>query len=134
MLNSKKVWVNGTFDVLHSGHIKLFEYGKFLAGPSGQLIVGTDTDERIRELKGPTRPINNLDDRIYFLRAIRYVDKVCVFSRDSELEALIHHYSPDILLIGSDYRGKNIIGSQFAQEIKYFDRYGDLSTSKIIGG
>ena len=62
--NSNTVWLNGTFDVLHAGHIKLFREAKKLAGPSGKVIVGTDSDERIRELKGPTRPINNLIDRV----------------------------------------------------------------------
>ena len=132
--NSNTVWLNGTFDVLHAGHIKLFREAKKLAGPSGKVIVGTDSDERIRELKGPTRPINNLIDRVDFLRAIKYIDMVVAFSSTKSLEAHIKQFSPDILLIGDDYVDKPIVGSQFAKKVVFFPRYGGLSSSKIIGG
>jgi len=52
------VWVNGTFDVLHAGHIKLFRHAKMLAGVDGKVICGIDVDERISSKKGPSRPIN----------------------------------------------------------------------------
>jgi D-beta-D-heptose 7-phosphate kinase/D-beta-D-heptose 1-phosphate adenosyltransferase len=129
----KTVWLNGTFDVLHAGHIKLFREARKLAGPGGKVVVGTDSDDRIRELKGPTRPINNLYDRIDFLRAIKYIDEVVAFSSADNLEAFIKRYSPDILLIGDDYKGKPIVGSQYAKEIVYFPRYGGLSSSSIVG-
>jgi len=131
--NSNTVWLNGTFDVLHAGHIELFRQAKKLAGPSGRVIVGTDSDERVRELKGPTRPINNLIDRVDFLRAIKYIDGVVTFSSADELEARIKQFSPDILLIGDDYVDKPIVGSQFAKQVVFFPRYGGLSSSKIIG-
>jgi len=129
----KTVWLNGTFDVLHAGHVKLFREARKLAGPGGKVVVGTDSDDRIRELKGPTRPINNLYDRIDFLRAIKYIDEVVAFSSADNLEAFIKRYSPDILLIGDDYKGKPIVGSQYAKEIVYFPRYGGLSSSSIVG-
>jgi D-beta-D-heptose 7-phosphate kinase/D-beta-D-heptose 1-phosphate adenosyltransferase len=131
--NQKIVWLNGTFDVLHMGHIKLFRHARKLAGPAGRVVVGTDSDERIRELKGPTRPINNLFDRIDFLNAIKYIDCVVTFSSADELEARIKQFSPDILLIGDDYVDKPIVGAQYAKEIVYFPRYGGLSSSNIIG-
>ena len=131
--NSNTVWLNGTFDVLHAGHIELFRQARKLAGPSGRVIVGTDSDERVRKLKGPTRPINNLIDRVDFLRAIKYIDGVVVFSSADELETRIKQFSPDILLIGDDYVDKPIVGSQFAKQVVYFPRYGGLSSSKIIG-
>jgi D-beta-D-heptose 7-phosphate kinase/D-beta-D-heptose 1-phosphate adenosyltransferase len=130
--NQKIVWLNGTFDVLHAGHIKLFREARKLAGPGGKVVVGTDSDDRIRELKGPTRPINNLYDRIDFLRAIKYIDEIVAFSSTNTLEAHIQRYSPDILLIGDDYIDKPIVGAQYAKEIVYFPRYGGLSSSKII--
>jgi D-beta-D-heptose 7-phosphate kinase/D-beta-D-heptose 1-phosphate adenosyltransferase len=130
--NQNIVWTNGTFDVLHMGHIELFREAKKLAGPSGKVIVGTDSDQRIRELKGPTRPINNLIDRVDFLRAIKYIDGVVTFSSADELEARIKQFSPDILLIGDDYVGKPIVGAQYAKKIVYFPRYGGLSSSGII--
>jgi len=129
----KTVWTNGTFDVLHAGHIKLFREARKLAGPGGKVVVGTDSDDRIRELKGPTRPINNLFDRIDFLRAIKYIDDVVAFSSEDTLIANIKRYSPDIILIGEDYIDKRVVGGEFAKEIIYFPRYGGLSSSKIIG-
>ena len=131
--NQNIVWTNGTFDVLHMGHIKLFRHARKLAGPAGRVVVGTDSDERIRELKGPTRPINNIFDRVDFLNAIKYIDCVVTFSSADELEARIKQFSPDILLIGNDYVDKLIVGAQHAKEIVYFPRYGGLSSSKIIG-
>jgi D-beta-D-heptose 7-phosphate kinase/D-beta-D-heptose 1-phosphate adenosyltransferase len=128
----KTIWINGTFDVLHMGHINLFIKARKLAGPEGRVVVGIDSDERIRELKGPTRPVNNIFDRFNFLRAIRYIDTVVTFSSAEELEAHIKHFNPDILLIGDDYKDKPIIGSQYVKEIVYFPRYGGLSSSKII--
>jgi D-beta-D-heptose 7-phosphate kinase/D-beta-D-heptose 1-phosphate adenosyltransferase len=130
--NQKTVWLNGTFDVLHMGHINLFNHARKLAGPGGKVVVGTDSDERIRELKGPTRPINNIFDRIGFLRAIKYIDGVVTFSSEDELQARIKQFSPDILLIGDDYIGKPIVGAQYAKKIVYFPRYGGLSSSGII--
>ena len=129
----KTVWTNGTFDVLHAGHIKLFREARKLAGPGGKVVVGTDSDDRIRTLKGPTRPINNLFDRIDFLRSIKYIDDVVAFSSEDTLIANIKRYSPDIILIGEDYIGKRVVGGEFAKEIIFFPRYGGLSSSKIIG-
>lgn len=129
----KTIWTNGTFDVLHAGHIKLFREARKLAGPGGKVVVGTDSDNRIRELKGPTRPINNLFDRIDFLRAIKYIDDVVAFSSEDTLIANIKRYSPDIILIGEDYIDKRVVGGEFAKQIIYFPRYGGLSSSKIIG-
>jgi D-beta-D-heptose 7-phosphate kinase/D-beta-D-heptose 1-phosphate adenosyltransferase len=114
------------------GHINLFSHARKLAGKEGKVVVGTDSDERIRELKGPTRPINNVYDRLEFLRAIKYIDGVVTFSSADELEARIKQFSPDILLIGDDYVDKPIVGAQYAKEIVYFPRYGGLSSSGII--
>ena len=129
----KTVWTNGTFDVLHMGHIKLFREARKLAGPKGIVVVGTDSDERIRTLKGPTRPINDLFDRVDFLRSIKYIDDIVAFSSEDALIANIKRYSPDIILIGDDYIGKRVVGGEFVKQIIYFPRYGGLSSSKIIG-
>ena len=82
-----KVWVNGTFDVMHVGHIKLLEYANSL----GIVRVGLDTDERIKENKGFNRPINSLQDRIDFMESIKYVDSVVSFGSDEELEKSIRN-------------------------------------------
>lgn len=125
----KIVWVNGTFDVMHLGHIKLLEFAKSLGD---FLIVGIDRDHRVRELKGSPRPINNCQNRLDFLKSIKYVDSVVTFGTDNELIEHIKSFRPAIMVIGSDYIGKKIIGSEFVGEVKYFDRIQDLSTSKIV--
>jgi D-beta-D-heptose 7-phosphate kinase/D-beta-D-heptose 1-phosphate adenosyltransferase len=130
----KTIWTNGTFDVLHMGHIKLFQEARKLAGPGGIVVVGTDSDERIRTLKGPTRPINNLFDRVDFLRSIKYIDEVVAFSSEDTLVANIKLYSPDIILIGEDYIDKRVVGGEYAKQVMFFPRYGGLSSSKIISG
>lgn len=127
-----KIWINGTFDIIHAGHIKLFKKARILSGLDGWVKVGTDTDQRIRTLKGQKRPINKLEDRLEVLRSIKWIDEVVTFSTDLELEELIKDFSPDILLIGSDYKDKKIIGDKWAGEILFFEKYSDLSSTKII--
>lgn len=127
-----KIWINGTFDIIHAGHIKLFKKARILSGLDGWVKVGADTDQRITGLKGQKRPINKLEDRIEVLRSIKWIDEVVTFSNDLELEELIKDFSPDILLIGSDYKDKKIIGDKWTREILFFERYSDLSSTKII--
>ena len=127
-----KIWINGTFDIIHAGHIKLFKRARILSGLDGWVKVGADTDQRITGLKGQKRPINKLEDRIEVLRSIKWIDEVVTFSNDLELEELIKDFSPDILLIGSDYKDKKIIGDEWTREILFFERYSDLSSTKII--
>ena len=124
----KRVVVNGTFDVLHVGHIKLLEYAATL----GPVLVLIDSDKRIKELKGPTRPINGLYERIILLRALKSVDEVDVFDSDLELETLIREHAPDIMVKGSDYKGQSIIGACYCNEIKFYDRIEQYSTTKTI--
>jgi len=123
-----KVWVNGTFDVLHIGHIRLLEYAHFF----GDVRVGVDTDERISNMKGKDRPFNTLSRRIEFLEALKYVNDVVYFGTDEELSQKIKEYDPDIMVIGDDYKNKRIIGSEFPKKIVYFERVDDLSTTKIL--
>ena len=130
MRHNGLVWLNGSFDVLHMGHIKLFQRARQMGLP---VVVGVDTDERISELKGPTRPVNTLKNRVEFLRSIKYIDEVVVFSTDEELEEAIHSRMPRYMLIGEDYREKKIIGSEWIKEVIYVPRYEGLSSSAIIG-
>ena len=124
----KIVWCNGTFDILHPGHIELFKVGKSLGD---KLIVATDTDEKIRQDKGSSKPVNNLCDRISMLQAIKYIDEVLYFGNRKELEGLIELYSPDILLLGVDWKGGDVVGRQYAKEVKFLPRL-NYSTTKII--
>ena len=122
------VWCNGTFDILHPGHIELFKVGKSLGD---KLIVATDTDEKIRQDKGASKPINNLCDRISMLQAIKYIDEVFYFNDRKELEGLIELYSPDILLLGDDWRGGDVVGVQYAKEVRFLPRLNYSSTDII---
>lgn len=131
MLTHNIVWLNGSFDVLHSGHIKLFRIARMLAGSNGQVWVGTDTDDRISSRKGPSRPINNLSNRILMLSSIKYIDHVLPFASNDELESHINTIKPNYMVIGDDYRGKDIIGSQYIGHIVYVSR-DEQSTSDIV--
>ena len=123
-----RVWVNGTFDVLHIGHIKLLEY----ASSFGTLRVGIDTDERVREKKGELRPYNPLGDRMGFMRSIRFVDSVVAFDSDESLIEHIKQWRPDIMVIGDDYSYEQIIGKEFVPKIEFFRKIEGISTSKIL--
>jgi len=125
----KIVWVNGCFDILHRGHYELFNYAKSLGG---NLIVGIDSDEKVAQDKGPNRPYNKLEDRVYALESLRAIDKVYVFDSKDHLERLIQITKPDTLVVGSDWKGKEIVGGEYAKEIVYFDRIGNYSTTNIL--
>ena len=124
----KTVWCNGTFDILHPGHIELFKVGASLGK---KLIVATDTDEKIRQDKGASKPINNLCDRVSMLQAIKYIDQVLYFDTREELEGLIKMYMPDILLLGDDWQGGDVVGKEYARDIRFLPRL-NYSTTKII--
>lgn len=124
----KKIFVNGSFDILHRGHIELLKYAKHLGD---FLVVAIDTDDRIQQLKGSSRPINNQWDRKFILENISSVDDVCLFGSDAELVALIQEYAPDVMVKGSDYIGKTIIGAEYCKEIKFYDRT-EHSTTKTV--
>lgn len=126
-----RVWLNGTFDVLHAGHIHLFQHAKTLY-PHSYVRVGVDTDERVGRLKGDNRPINTLHNRMKVLKSIRYIDEVVSFNSDNELRAEIALYNPHIMCIGDDYQGRTIIGEEFIPRVIYVERYDGLSTSGIV--
>lgn len=125
----KKIFVNGTFDVLHRGHLELLNYAKSLGD---YLLVGIDNDERVKEKKGLTRPIYNQEERKFFLENLKAVDEVGIFYDDSSLEGMIKEYKPDIMIVGSDWKGKPVIGSHYAAKLIFFDRIGDYATTKTI--
>ena len=126
----KKVIVNGTFDILHLGHLRLLEYARSF--PESYVYVLIDSDRRVRELKGNDRPIHNEYERASFLFALKAVDRVDVFDTDQELRDYIKNYAPDVMVKGSDYKGKPIIGSEHCKEIKFYDRLERYSTTNKI--
>jgi D-beta-D-heptose 7-phosphate kinase/D-beta-D-heptose 1-phosphate adenosyltransferase len=128
---TKRVWLNGTFDVLHLGHIKLFQHAKILY-PTSIVCVGVDTDDRVRQMKGPNRPINPLAFRVEFLKSIRFIDSIRSFATDDELREEIALFNPDVMLIGDDYRHHTIIGEELIPRIEYVKRFDGLSTTSLI--
>ena len=129
MIETDIVWCNGTFDILHPGHIQLFKVARSLGN---KVIVATDTDEKIRADKGEHRPINNLAYRVAMLEAIKYIDVVHTFGSREELEGLIEMYAPDILLLGDDWRDGDVVGWEHAMETRYLPRVGGYASSKTI--
>ena len=125
----KVVWTNGCFDILHRGHLEMLEYAKSLGD---YLIVGIDSDDKVAKDKGPDRPYNSYEDRRYALKSLRYVDEVVLFDTAKKLETIIRSVSPHIMVIGSDWKGKPVIGEQFCGELKFFDRIGNYSTTNIL--
>ena len=123
-----KIWVNGTFDVMHIGHIKLLEHASSL----GIVRVGLDTDERIKEKKGLNRPVNTLQDRIDFMESIKYVDSVVSFNSDKELEERIKEWDSELMVIGNDYIPTQIIGFHLFKEVLFFNKVDGKSTTKIL--
>ena len=127
-MNSNKVFVNGTFDILHRGHLELLNYAKTF----GYVIVGIDTDECVREKKGQGRPIYNQYERKFLLENLKSVDEVIFFSSELEFEELIKSLNPDIIIVGSDWKEKSTIKSYYDGDLIFFDRMEDYSTTNII--
>ena len=128
-MDERIIWVNGCFDVLHRGHIELFKYAKSLGT---KLYVGIDSDRKVKRDKGASRPFNCLDDRIEFLKSIKFIDVVVTFDSTVELEDTIKSISPDIMVVGSDWRGKPIVGEQYTKQLKFFERIPGYSTTDIL--
>lgn len=127
----KKVFVNGCFDIIHRLHIELLNFAK---SHGDVLYVSIDSDERVKQLKGLTRPIHSQEDRKFLLENLKAVDRVLIFNTDEELTELVKIIKPDIMIVGSDYKNKRVIGSEHAKELIFFDRIDKYSSTKIIQG
>ena len=123
------VWTNGTFDILHPGHMQLFKVARSLGD---KVIDATDTDEKIKADKGDHKPINDLCYRVAMLEAIKYIDVVLTFGDRKELEGLIQLYSPDILILGDDWRNGDVVGRKYAKEVRFLPRVGGYASSNIV--
>jgi len=122
------VFTNGCFDILHRGHVSYLERAKALGDV---LIVGVNSDDSVTRLKGSSRPINGLDDRAFMLGSLESVDYVVSFERDTPLE-LIEIVEPDTLVKGADYEGKDVVGSDAADEVVLIDFVEGKSTTGLI--
>ena len=127
--NGKRVvFTNGCFDILHVGHVKYLQIAKSFGDI---LIVGLNSDASVSRLKGPSRPVNIAEDRAYLLAALEAVDFVVSFEEDTPYN-LIKMIEPDVLVKGGDYKGKEVIGTEFASELKLVDFVDGKSTTKTI--
>ncbi len=126
--NQKIIFTNGCFDILHVGHVKYLEMAKSFGD---MLIVGLNSDDSIKRLKGESRPINSLEDRAYVLASLESVNFVVPFEEDTPFE-LISSIKPDILVKGADYEGKVVVGSEIAKEVRLVKFVEGKSTTKMI--
>lgn len=123
----KKIFVNGTFDILHDGHLQLLNHAKSLGD---SLSVGIDSDARVKLLKGESRPINNQQERANMLINLKAVDHVYIFDTDEELKHLVSIH--DAMVKGADYKDKPVIGSDVCKELIFFEIIDGYSTTKKI--
>ena len=123
------IWTNGCYDILHVGHIALFKYAKSLGG---NLIVGIDSDDRVNKLKGNARPINNQNDRKEMLESIKFIDEVIIFNTKEEMCDLLTKKNINTIVIGDDYKDKPVTGSDIIEDIVFFKKIGNYSTTNYL--
>jgi len=128
-INMIAVWTNGCFDVIHRGHIEMMQYAKSLGN---KLYVGIDSDAKVKNDKGTSRPFNNERDRKFILESLECVDEVIIFDSPDDLTRNIKNVSPKYLVVGGDWRNKPVVGSDYAEEVKFFDRIPGYSTTAIL--
>lgn len=130
--NRKLVFTNGCFDILHRGHV---EYLAQAADCGNELIIGLNTDSSVRRLKGETRPVQDELARSILMASLQFVSAVILFDEDTPYE-LIKKVQPDVLIKGSDYDIKDIVGYDIVKakggEVVTIDFVEGYSTSSII--
>ena len=124
-----KIFVNGTFDVLHPGHLDLLNYAKSLGD---FLLVAIDSDSRVASKKGADRPFNPQYHRQKLLQNLKAVDEVVIFDNDQELTQTVKILRPDIMIVGSDYQDKTVIGSEYAKQLRFYTRTTPYSSTKVL--
>jgi D-beta-D-heptose 7-phosphate kinase/D-beta-D-heptose 1-phosphate adenosyltransferase len=130
------IWVNGCFDILHSGHLDLLQYAKNFkndgANTQNILIIGIDSDRRVRELKGKTRPINSENERKKMLQSLKFVDMVVIFNTDEELRHNVKHWNIDYIIVGDQYKNKEVIGAENSKYGAVYYPVDERSSTNII--
>lgn len=126
--NKKIVFTNGCFDILHKGHVTYLKQSKSLGDI---LILGLNSDDSVRRLKGPTRPVNNENDRAVVLEALECIDYIVIFDEDTPLN-LIKSIMPDVLVKGGDYKADEVVGREYAKRVEIIDFVQGYSTTSTI--
>jgi len=128
----KIIFVCGCFDILHCGHIEMLSYAKSLGDV---LIVGVNSDASVKALKGQHRPIQNQERRLFMIEALKSVDNAVIFDELNAC-ALIESIRPEIFVLGSEYKDRNIPENYSAElcgcQMVYYDKNTDISTTQII--
>ena len=115
------IWINGVFDILHTGHLDLFWYAKLYdtsgstyqaAMEANKLFVGIDSDDRVKMLKGDKRPINGVHDRVKMLSNLKMIDSVVFFHDDDEMRYFITKFEIDYMVLGDHYKDKRVVGAE----------------------
>ena len=122
-------FTNGCYDILHLGHIRLLNFCK---SKCDYLVVGIDNDKMVKKSKGNDRPYNNENDRKTFLENIKSVDEVFVFNSHDHLVNKLKELNPDVMVVGSDYKDKFVVGSEHAKSLVFFEVIDGYSTTKIL--
>ena len=126
--NKKIVFTNGCFDLLHKGHVEYLQVSKSYGDV---LIVGLNSDKSVSSNKGKNRPINSQYDRAFILAATEAVDYVVIFNEETPYN-LIKKIKPNILVKGSDYLGKKVVGQELVNEMRFVKLTKGRSTTKTI--
>ena len=119
------VFTNGCFDVLHRGHLEYLAAARALGDV---LVLGLNSDESVRRLKGPDRPVTAEGDRAFVMSSLRMVDHVCVFTEDTPFE-MIKELQPSVLVKGGDWPVEKIIGVEIVR-----DSGGTVQTIPFVTG
>lgn len=131
--HKKIVFTNGVFDIIHPGHIELFQFAR---KQGDILVVGINDDFSVRRLKGKKRPIFSLRERIEILEAIQYINFIVPFSEDTPLELIKNLYRIDILIKGGDYSPDEVVGRKEVTDaggkLILFDIKSKISSSSLI--
>ena len=126
------VFSNGCFDILHRGHV---EYLSKAADLGDKLIIGLNTDDSVKRLKGPSRPVNDEKARAILLAALEFVDAVVFFEEDTPYN-LIRRVQPDVLVKGKDYKAEDIVGYDIVTakggKVETIELVDGFSTTKIL--
>jgi len=123
-----KIWCNGCFDILHPGHVQLLNFAK---SQGDYLIVGIDSDLRVKLNKGEERPINSQEDRKFMLENLKCVDEVLIFGTDQELKDLIKISGADLMVLGNDYRLEQVIRPN-STPVKFFEKLDGYSSTNLL--
>ena len=131
----RKIIVNGTFDILHHGHLAMLNHARILGD---ELNIAIDSDDRVKKLKGDDRPINSINDRLNLFKTIKYVDKIILYdesdiNKEKTLDEIMKIISPNIWVKGDDYKVEDILKKHpHLNKIVLLKSIDNKSTTSII--